>query len=164
MKHSFSPIINEASQILILGTMPGELSLKLNAYYANPRNQFWRIMEELYHIPVVMSYSERTALLLEQRLALWDVLGSAERIGALDKAIKNPIANYFAPLFEAYPNLRALVFNGKKAHTWFEQLVVKKKGLKGFEKIQKIVVPSTSPAATIELAEKIRRWRTIVEL
>ena len=45
---SFPPIVSERSKVLILGTMPGERSLKTGQYYAHPQNAFWRIMGELF--------------------------------------------------------------------------------------------------------------------
>ncbi|WP_425807522.1 DNA-deoxyinosine glycosylase [Desulfitobacterium sp. Sab5] len=44
----FKPVIDHHSHILILGSMPSEESLKRQEYYANSRNQFWRIMEILF--------------------------------------------------------------------------------------------------------------------
>ena len=76
MKQSFPPIATSTARILILGTMPGEESLAQQEYYANPRNQFWRIMQELFGVPISAPYAERIARLQENRIALWDVLPS----------------------------------------------------------------------------------------
>jgi TDG/mug DNA glycosylase family protein len=37
---SLPPIASENSKILILGSMPGEESLRVGQYYANARNKF----------------------------------------------------------------------------------------------------------------------------
>ena len=43
-KYSFPPLIDYSSKILVLGSLPGEESLKQVQYYAHPRNAFWKIM------------------------------------------------------------------------------------------------------------------------
>lgn len=164
MKHALPPIINEDSRILILGTMPGEESLRRQEYYANPRNQFWRIMSEIYQTPLGATYSERVAFLAEHGLALWDVLESCERSGSLDQDIQNPVANNFQTLFETYRTIHVLVFNGRTAHKWFEQLVAQRQALAGLDQIQELVMPSTSPTATIPFSKKIKQWSIITKL
>ena len=42
--YSFPPISNENAKVLILGTMPGRVSLELNQYYGHPRNVFLEIV------------------------------------------------------------------------------------------------------------------------
>ncbi|WP_338067626.1 uracil-DNA glycosylase family protein [Algoriella xinjiangensis] len=45
MKQSFLPILSNEPRILILGSLPGDLSIKKNQYYAHPQNRFWKILE-----------------------------------------------------------------------------------------------------------------------
>lgn len=164
MKHSFPPVIDSASRILILGTLPGDESLRRQQYYAHPRNQFWRILAEIYHVPLPATYPEREALVLQKRLALWDVVQHGEREGSLDNNIRHATPNDFQWLFTTYPNLRAIVFNGRKAHDLFERKVVTQQELDGSDRIPRLLMPSTSPAATLPLAEKIRQWSRIGDL
>ncbi|MBM3130691.1 MAG: DNA-deoxyinosine glycosylase [Chloroflexi bacterium] len=165
MKQSFPPLITENSRILILGTMPGEESLRRQEYYANPRNQFWRIIGEIFQTDLLeLTYSARAAFLIQQGLALWDVLESCERSSSLDRDINNRIPNNFQALFETYRNIQVLVFNGQLAHKWFKQSVVQQQALEKINRLQKVILPSTSPAATVALSEKIRQWSVIKKL
>ncbi len=164
MKQAFPPVINDNSRILILGTMPGEESLRRQEYYANPRNQFWRIIGEIFQTRLGVAYSDRVVFLTQHGLALWDILESCERSGSLDQGIRNPVPNNFQTLFETYPNIRVLVFNGQVAHKWFEQLVVQRQALQSPNQFQKMIMPSTSPAATIALSEKVRQWSVVAKI
>ena len=161
MKHSFSPIVDPSSLVLILGSLPGDESLRLQQYYAHPRNQFWRILAEIYQAPFPETYADRQALVLQNRLALWDVVQHGEREGSLDQAIRNATPNDFQWLFTAYPNLRAIVFNGRKAQDLFERKVLPQHSLDGIERLPRLLMPSTSPAATLSISAKIERWRHI---
>jgi double-stranded uracil-DNA glycosylase len=160
-KHSFPPIVAASSRVLILGTMPGDESLRQQQYYAHPRNQFWRILAEIYHVPFPETYPEREALVLQKQLALWDVVQHCEREGSLDQAIRKAVPNDFQRLFTHYPTLRAIIFNGQKAHDLFEHKVVKQQLLDGAEHLPRLLMPSTSPAATLPISAKIERWRQI---
>ena len=158
--NGFPPIIEATSRVLILGTMPGVESLRRQQYYANPRNQFWRILAAIFHSQVPETYTDRIALLHQKHLAVWDVLQHCERPGSLDQAIRNATPNDFRELFKTYENLRVIVFNGQKAHALFEQGVLKQLGPKEI-KLPRLLMPSTSPAATLPLSTKIERWQQI---
>ena len=163
-KAGFPPIIAETSRVLVLGTLPSEESFRRQEYYGHPHNQFWRILADIYHVPVAENYPGRVALLRQKQLALWDVVHHGERHGSLDQAIRNAVPNDFRELFKTYRNLRAIVFNGRKAHDLFEHLVLKRQPLAGGDQLPRLLMPSTSPAATMPLAEKTRRWRQISDL
>lgn len=120
-KFSFQPIVDENSKILILGTMPGNKSLKLNQYYANPRNQFWKIMAFLTGEDFSISYEAKIKLLLKNNIAIWDVLMHCEREGSLDVNISDEVPNDFKSLFEKYPNIKSILFNGAKAKALFQK-------------------------------------------
>lgn len=47
-KYPFDPLYDENSEVLILGSFPGENSKKEKFYYVDKRNQFWNILSEIY--------------------------------------------------------------------------------------------------------------------
>ncbi len=155
-KQAFPPIIAPFARILILGTMPGEESLARREYYANPRNQFWRIMQELYGVPASALYFERIERLQENHIALWDVLESCEREGSLDSAIKNAVPNDFSYIFAQLPELKIIAFNGKKAAEWFDRWANV-----DISRYQKLILPSTSPAAAMAFEKKLAAWAVL---
>ena len=116
---SFPPIVSQQSKLLILGSMPGEASLKAGQYYAHPRNAFWHIMGELFGAGPSFPYQERVAILQSVGVALWDSLQVCIRFGSLDASIKEEVANDFPALFAKYPNISHVFFNGSKAERSF---------------------------------------------
>ena len=84
---SFPPLIAPNAAVLILGSMPGQMSLRRQQYYAHPQNHFWRIMGDLVGVPPALPYEERTRRLNDTGVALWDSLKYCERPGSLDISI-----------------------------------------------------------------------------
>ena len=158
MIKSFDPIIDDNSRVLILGSMPGPESLRKKQYYANPRNQFWKI---IYRIlsgcdEPPSDYRERIKFLKENGIALWDVLESCEREGANDSKIRNGKPNNFETRLRKSPNLKRIFFNGGEAGRQMRKV----NGL-GPKLIEREPLPSTSPANTLPLSSKMNCWRKI---
>jgi len=156
---SLDPIIDKNSRVLILGTMPGPESLRRKQYYANPGNQFWRIvyrvLGECNEPP--SDYKERINFLKKSGIALWDVLKSCEREGASDSMIRNGQPNDFGSLLRDCPGLKRTFFNGKTAEYFF-----KKCGCPELARVQPERLPSTSSAnAGMSADGKIHCWRVI---
>jgi hypoxanthine-DNA glycosylase len=119
VKSSFPPIVDVETRILVLGTLPGEMSLAKGEYYANPQNLFWRLVGAAIEAdldPRRLAYADRLAALKAARVGLWDVVKSAERAGSLDAAIRNHAPNALPALAATLPALRAVGFNG--ATSW----------------------------------------------
>lgn len=153
--NSFPPIVDEYSEILILGSVPGVKSLEMQQYYAFPQNQFWRIMFYLFDEEFSTNYDTRLGLLKNNKVALWDVIESCERKGSLDTEIKDEIDNNIPLLIETYPNIKTIFCNGQKSY----KNLVKILG-KDF-KIPIVVLPSTSPLHTVKFEEKLENWKVI---
>ena len=157
-KKSFDPISNSSTKVLILGSMPGDKSLALNQYYANPRNLFWKIISKLSNKDLPVSYTDRTKFLLELGLGLWDVAHSAVRKGSLDNSILYESPNEIEKFITEHKNLRVIAFNGKKAEKLHD------KHLNRNPKIEYISLPSTSSANTHYTEDTILlNWQKIFE-
>ena len=119
----FPPIVRSDARLLVLGSLPGQKSLAVEQYYGHPQNAFWPIMKDLFGIEG--EYVERCAGLIDNKLALWDVLRASVRPGSLDADIQleTAAANDFGLFLNAHANIEKIVFNGKKAEQLFRTLV-----------------------------------------
>lgn len=158
MISSFPPIINKNAETLILGTMPGAMSLLKQEYYGHPQNAFWKIMFSIFGtLPVPDVFQEKAKLLTKNEIALWDVLQHCERKGSLDIHIKNQIENDFDSLLTEHPKIKRILFNGKESHKYF----IRKFGQ--IEGISYHIMPSTSPANTIGFQKKLELWSEVLK-
>ena len=155
---SFEPVSTSTARVLVLGTLPGQESLRRGQYYAHPRNAFWPIVEKLFSIPVEADYDERVRLLNGAGVALWDVCAAAHRPGSLDGSIRKEMPNDLAKFLKTHRGVKLICFNGQKAAA----LSQKHKSLT--VDIKSVTLPSTSPAnAGIPFEEKLRQWAIIKE-
>lgn len=178
--HGFAPIARADARVLILGTVPSRRSLEAGQYYAHPRNAFWPIMERLFAsgaepgeapscaravdtgLPagLRLDYEARVELLLAAKVALWDVLRTAERPGSLDAHITAPVANDFAAFFTRHLHVRTVFFNGTAAAELWRRHVAST--LRTAPGPGLVTLPSTSPAhAAVGFAEKLVAWRAV---
>ena len=118
------PLADSGARVLLLGSMPGAVSLHQQQYYAHPRNLFWPIMANLAGFNADLPYTEKTQALINSGAALWDVIGSCQRSGSLDSAIRDEQVNDFAGFFRCHPELAAIGFNGAKAWQSFKRYVL----------------------------------------
>ena len=162
--HGLPPIENPSARILILGSMPGEASLRAGQYYAHPQNLFWRMLGEIFGDAGDESrhdapYADRLRMLKSNGIALWDVLASCVREGSLDADIASGSMqpNDFAAFFTAHDKIERVLFNGAKAEACFRRHVAPSLEMHA---IRYLRLPSTSPAnASIPYTRKIAEWR-----
>ena len=151
-KHPFDPIIFDDSEVLVLGTFPSIVSFENDFYYAHKRNQFWKLLGEIYAMPT-NTKEERIALLKKHNIALWDIIASCERKNSSDTNLKKIECNDIPALLVAYPSIKRIAFTGKKAQQIYNKLY---KELP----IQTILLPSPSPAyAAMKYEEKLKHYR-----
>lgn len=155
------PIIDDNARVLILGSMPGNESLRKGEYYAHPKNQFWKILFSIFDMEQKALYSAKVSFLKEKRIALWDVIKQCDREGSADSKITNVCINELPSLLATYPQIKHLFFNGQKAFDIFNKEV--KPGISSEITLKRL--PSTSPAnATISVEAKIKEWGIIKTL
>ena len=161
----FPPIADNNAVILILGSMPSVKSLEDQQYYAHPRNSFWFIITKLLSSSdTELEYEQKKALLLHNRIALWDVLNTCQRKGSLDSSIKNEstVVNDFNTFFIDHPLIKAVYFNGTRAQQEYMKHILPTLDEK-FSSIEYKRLPSTSPAmASLNREQKLQQWKTIL--
>ena len=165
LKTAFPPVVADGARLLILGSMPGEASLRLGQYYGHARNAFWPIIGALLGCPPDADYAARTAALTANRIALWDVIATCARRGSLDSAIEpdSVRVNDFDALFGAYPGIRCIAFNGGTAEREYQRRVFPALPVL-YRHIERIRLPSTSPAhAGMALDAKLAAWRVLLD-
>jgi len=156
---SLPPLIAGDSTVLILGSFPSEMSLAKREYYGNPQNHFWPVMEALFGVDRAAPYGERTSALVEQGVAVWDVIARCSREGSGDDRIKEAVANPLISLLEDHTGIRRVAFNGGMAYRTARLLVPAVFELSGVECER---MPSTSPRnARMPLAAKVEAWANV---
>ena len=157
---SFLPNIDENSEFLILGSMPGIKSLTEQQYYAHPQNRFWKLMGVFCNTKnlQVINYQDKLQVLLKNKIALWDVIQSCNRIGSLDSNIQNEIPNNIPELLNQFPNIKAICLNGNKSYS-----AIKKHFPELLGKYKCYKLPSTSPAnAKYKLEDLLKEWSKVL--
>lgn len=154
--HSFEPVYDKDSEILILGTLPSVKSRENNFYYGHKQNRFWKVLATLLKEPVPDTIEEKKAMLLAHRVALWDVIQSCDIKGSSDSSIKNVQPTDIGMILEK-TNMTQIYANGNKAGQLYKRYQFPVTG------IEATVLPSTSPAnAAWSLARLCEAWKTIL--
>lgn len=152
LKRSFPPVVDGATRVLVLGSLPGEESLRQARYYANPRNHFWRLIGAVIERDLEpLAYEARLQALLSAGVGLWDVIASATRRGSLDAAIRDHAPNPLPVLLAAHPGIAAVAFNGARS------AAIGRKALGSASPVP-IDLPSSSPAYTLAFEAKREAW------
>ena len=155
--HSFEPVYDKASEILILGTLPSVKSRENNFYYGHKQNRFWKVLATLLKEPVPDTIEEKKAMLLAHRIALWDVIQSCDIKGSSDSSIKNVQPTDIGMILEK-TNITRIYANGNKAGQLYKRYQFPVTG------IEAMVLPSTSPANAASSLERLcEAWHVILE-
>lgn len=156
-KTSFPPISNPNTEILILGTLPGEKSLELAEYYGHPRNRFWKIVATITNDNLPITYEDKKQLLIKHNIGVWDVAHKAIRKGSLDSAIESEEPNDLNTFISEHRNLKVIGFNGLKSKSLYDKYFNQKTDIKY------ITLPSSSPAnAGISFEQICKAWAQLI--
>ncbi len=154
--HGFAPVWDARSRVLVLGTLPSVKSRETSFYYGHPRNRFWRLLALLFEEPEPQSVEEKTALLLRNGVALWDVVSECDICRSADSTIRSAVPNDIRPIL-AGAQIRAICTNGGTAKALYDRLILPATGREA------IRLPSTSPAnAAMSLEALAEAWRVLL--
>ena len=147
--HPYEPIFNSESKILILGTIPSISSRENGFFYMHNKNRFWPIMQTIFNVKFKYknnegknAINERKNFLINNKIALWDVIHSCDIISSDDNSIKNVQVNDFKKVF-LNSKIQCVFCTGNKAFKTYE------KYCKGLYDKKCFCLPSTSPANQI---------------
>ena len=151
--HPFKPIIDKNSKILILGTFPSIKSFEDNFYYAHPKNQFWRLISNVFNENEPKTTQEKIIFLKKHKIALWDMIKQCNRTNSLDSSLTEIEPNDIKSLLKKYPNIKKIYFTSKTA------LKIYKKYFKDLD-VKYDYLDSPSPAyAKKSFEEKLINWK-----
>lgn len=151
--HTISPVYDAASKILILGSFPSVKSRETQFFYGHPQNRFWKVIAAVLNRPLPVSIPEKRTLLLQNGIALWDVIAACDITGSSDASITNVVPNDITDILNT-ANIRCIFCNGAKAHTLYNKYLHPMTGRSA------VKLPSTSPAnASWSLNRLTDAWR-----
>lgn len=81
IEHTFPPVWDAASEILILGTLPSVKSRENHFYYGHKQNRFWKVVAKLCEEPMALSSTSpaNAAWSLEKLCEAWEKSIRGER-------------------------------------------------------------------------------------
>lgn len=154
--HTFEPVYDENSRILILGSFPSVKSRENHFYYGHPQNRFWKVLASILEEAVPETIEEKKAMLLNHHIAIWDVIESCTILGSSDTSIKDVVVNDFTEILQN-SKIEKIFVNGTKAYELHHKYAEKKTGIKA------VRLPSTSPAnAAWKLDGLCQTWRELL--
>lgn len=153
--HQIEPIYDKYSKILILGSFPSVKSRENQFFYGNPMNRFWKVISKITNNDIVITIEDKKHLLLQNRIALWDIVKSCTVIGSSDSSIKDVVPNDLNKILQI-ANIKQIFCNGNKSYELFKKYCEKQIGMCA------IKLPSTSPAnANFNVDKLVTEWSII---
>lgn len=155
--HPIPPVYDNHSKILILGSFPSVKSREYGFFYGHPQNRFWRVIAAVCGETVPQTNAEKKTFLLQNGIALWDVIGECDIVGSADSTIQNAVPNDISEIIQS-ADIRAVFVNGKAAEKLYIRYLEKKTGFRA------VYLPSTSPANASWRTERLTEyWKTAIK-
>lgn len=155
IRHTFEPVFDENSRILILGSLPSVKSRENQFYYGHPQNRFWRVLASLFGGEVPETIADKKVFLLSHQIALWDVIAQCDILGSSDSSIKNVTPNDLSVILDKAP-IRRIYANGNKAYELYRKYCYPACGREA------VKLPSTSPANASYCLERLQTAWSVV--
>lgn len=153
----FAPLASTNSRVLIVGSYPSPKSFDEGFYYGNPHNRFWPLMARLLGKEDPRDIAQKEKLIIENRLALWDVLKSCTIQGASDATITDVVINDIVGFVKKYP-IKAVFCNGAAAYKYYGKYCADA-GVPAY------AMPSTKPAnARFRMDDLVKEWQALLPL
>ena len=152
LSHSFEPVFDGNSEVLILGTFPSVKSRENHFYYGHPQNRFWKVLAAVTGCAVPRTVEEKKEFLLGQHIAVWDVIAQCDIIGSSDSSIKNVVPADLSVILERAP-VSNIYGNGAKACELYRKY--------SYPQTEREIIklPSTSPAnAAWQMGPPVEAW------
>ena len=154
--HPISPVFDENSKVLILGSFPSVKSREACFFYGHPQNRFWKLMASIFEDELPSTIEQKRDFLLRHNIALWDVIRSCDIVGSSDASIKNVVPNDLGIILKT-ADIREIYVNGKTAYKYYEKYT------KPLINREAICLPSTSPANAAWNMERLKNeWKIII--
>ena len=152
-EHTFGPVYDSQSRVLILGSFPSVKSREQGFYYGHPQNRFWKVLAAIYEETVPVTIASKKEFLHRNQIALWDVIESCDIRGSSDSSIQNAVVNDISRILKEAP-IEKIITNGKTADVLFRKYIKEQ---------ESICLPSTSPAnAAWGLERLVEAWKKII--
>ncbi len=153
IKHTFEPVFDSSSRILILGSLPSVRSREQNFYYGHPQNRFWKVIAAVTGEDVPLTVEEKKELLLRKHIAVWDVIAECDITGSSDSSIRNVVPTDLSVILDAAP-IAAVFTNGSAASGIYRKYQLP------LTRQEAVQLPSTSPAnAAWSLERLVEIWK-----
>ena len=153
IQHQIEPVYDNQSRILILGSFPSVKSRESGFFYGHPQNRFWKVLAAICDEKLPETKEEKITFLLQNQIAVWDVIASCDIEGSSDSSIKNVIPADISRILDT-ADIREIYCNGTTAYNLYRKHLEKLTGRKATK------LPSTSPAnAARNLDKLIVEWR-----
>ena len=122
VKHEIPPVYDKNSKILILGSFPSVKSRENQFFYHHPQNRFWKVLSGVVGCDIPVTIDDKKEFLLNNNIAVWDVIASCEIEGSSDSSIKNVVVNDLNKIIDTC-DIKQIFCNGGKSFELYKNFL-----------------------------------------